>query len=61
MDGIRHQKSIEKVPKDATSSLQPLDADIIRVFKLKYCKLLSIYVISRLENNKRVSVIINGI
>lgn len=65
-----HQESIEKnlsniklvfFPKNTTSRLQPLDAGIIRVLKLKYRKLLIRYVISRVDDNKRASDIINEI
>ena len=56
-----HQESNEKnlsniklvfLSKNITSRLQPLDAGIIRAFKLKYRKLLIRYVISRLDDNK---------
>ena len=49
------------LPKNTTSRLQPLDAGIIRSFKLKYGKLLIRYVISRVDNNKQASNIINEI
>ena len=62
-----HQESIENnllniklvfLPKNTTSMLQPLDAGIIRTFKLKYCKLLIRYVIARVNDNERASDII---
>ena len=65
-----HQESIENnlsniklvfLPKNMMSRLQPLDAGIIRAFKLKYRKLLIRYVISRVDDNKRASDIINEI
>ena len=65
-----HQESNEKnlsniklvfLPKNITSRLQPLDAGIIRAFKLKSCKMLIRYVISRGDDNKRASKIINKI
>ena len=65
-----HQESTEKnlsniksvfLPKNTTSRLQFLDAGIIRAFKLKYRKLLIRYVISKVDDNKRVSDIINEI
>ena len=55
-----HQESIEKnlsniklvfFPKNTTSRLPPLDAGIIRAFKLKYRKLLNRYIISRVDDN----------
>ena len=69
-NGTSHRESIEKnlsniklvfLPKNTTSRLQPLDAGIIRAFKLKYRKLLIRYVISRVDDNKRASDIINEI
>ena len=65
-----HRESIEKnfsniklvfLPKNTTSRLQPLDAGIIRAFKLKYRKFLIRYVILRVDDNKRTSDIINEI
>ena len=43
------------------SRLQPLDAGTMRAFKLKYHKLLIRYVISRVDDNKRASDVINEI
>ena len=65
-----HQESNEKnlsniklvfLSKNITSRLQPLDAGIIRAFKLKSCRMLIRYVISRGDDNKRASKIINKI
>ena len=67
---LKRLESVEKnfsniklmfLPKNTTSRLQPLGAVIIRVFKLKYRKLLIRYVISRVDGNKRASDIINEI
>ena len=69
-NATRHQKTIEKnlssiklvfLPKNTTSRLQPLDDGIIRAFKLKYRKLLSRSVLSRVDGNKRACDIINEI
>ena len=65
-----HQESIQKsltniklvfLPKNTTSRLQPLDAGIIRAFKLKYRKLLIKYVISRVDENMRAPDIIKTV
>ena len=65
-----HQESIQKtltniklafLPKNTTSRLQPLDAGIIRAFKLKYRKLLINYVISRVDENMRAPDIIKAV
>ena len=46
------------LPKNTTSRLQPLDAGIIRNFKQKYRKLLLRYVVSRINEGKTASQII---
>ena len=65
-----HQESIQKsltniklvfLPKNTTPRLQPLDAGIIRAFKLKYRKLLIKYVISRVDENMRGPDIIKAV
>ena len=65
-----HQESIQKsltnmklvfLPKNTKSRLQPLDAGVIRVFKLKYCQLLIKYVISRVDENMRALDIIKAV
>ena len=49
------------LPKNTKSRLQPLDARIIRAFKLKYRKLLIRYIISNVDDDKLTSDIINEI
>ena len=49
------------LPENTTSRLQSLDVGIIRAFKLKYRKLRIRYVISRVDDDKRASDIINEI
>lgn len=65
-----YQESIQKILtnirlvfllKNAKSRLQPLNAGRIRVFKLKYCKLLIKYVTSRVDENKRAPDIIKAV
>ena len=65
-----HQESIQKrltniklvfLPKNTTSRLQPLDAGIIRAFKLKYRKLLIKYVILRVDENMRAPDVIKAV
>ena len=65
-----HQEWIQKsltnfklvfLPKNTTSRLQPLNAGIIRAFKLKYRKLLIKYVISRVDENMRAPDIIKAV
>ena len=47
--------------KNITSQLQPCDAGIIRNLKAKYRKQLLKYVISRTDNGKKASKIIQGV
>ena len=49
------------LPKNTTSRLQPLDAGIIRNFKHKYRKLLVRCVVSRIDEGKTASQIIEGV
>ena len=49
------------LPKNATSRLQPLDAGIIRNFKLKYCKKLLNFVILRINDNGKAADIIQEV
>ena len=69
-NGTSHEASAEKnlsniksvfLPENTRSRLQPLDAGIIRALKLKYPNLLIRCVISRVDDNKRVSDIVNEI
>ena len=46
------------LPKNTTSRLQPLDAGIIRNFKVKYRKSLVKYVLSRINDNASAAVIV---
>ena len=56
-------KSIKLVllHKNTTSRLQPLDAGIIRDFKHKYRKLLVRYVVSRIDEGKTASQIVEEV
>ena len=47
--------------KNTTSRLQPLDAGIIRNFKVKYRKRLLKFVISRFDDNRKASDIIQEV
>ena len=49
------------LPKCTTSRLQPLDAGIIRAFKCKYRKKLLKYVVSRIDEGKNASEIIQDV
>ena len=49
------------LPKNTTSRLQPLDAGIIRNFKVKYRKLLLKFVISRVNDKKTASEIVKEV
>ena len=49
------------LPKNMTSRLQPLDAGIIRNFKCKYRKLLVRYIVSRIDEGKTASQIIEEV
>ena len=44
-----------------TCSIQPLDAGIIRNFKVKYRKLLVKYVLSRINNNASAAEIVQDV
>ena len=47
--------------KNATSRLKPLDAGIIRNFKLKYRKLFLRFVVSRVNDSQTASQIIEEV
>ena len=49
------------LPKNTASRLQPLDAGIIRNFKLKYCKKLLKVIISRINDNVKATEIIQEV
>ena len=49
------------LPKNTTSSLQPLDVGIIRNFKVKYQNKLLKFVISRIDNNVKATDIIQEV
>ena len=49
------------LPKNITSQLEPCDAGIIRNFKVKYCKHLLKDVISRIDDGKKTSEIIQSV
>ena len=49
------------LPKCATSQLQPLDAGIIRALKCKYRKRLLKYMVSRIDEDKNDSQIIEDV
>ena len=49
------------LPKNTTSKLQPLDAGIIRNFKVKYLKSLVKYVLSRINDNASAAEIVQHV
>ena len=49
------------LPKNTTSRLQPLDAGIIRNFKVKYRKSLVKYVLSRINDNASAAEIVQDV
>ena len=49
------------LPKNTTSRLQPLDAGIIRKFKLKHRKLLLRFVVSRVNDSQTTSQVIEEV
>ena len=49
------------LPKNTTSQLQPCDASIIRNFKVKYRRQLLKHVISRIDDGKKASEIIQRV
>ena len=49
------------LPKNTTSRLQPLDAGIIRNFKVKYRKSLVEYVLSRINDNASAAEIVQDV
>ena len=49
------------LPKNTTSRLQPLDAGIIRNFKVKYRKSLVKYVLSRINGNASAAEIVQDV
>ena len=49
------------LPKNTTSRLQPLDAGIIRKFKLKHRKLLFRFVVSRVNDSQTASQVIEEV
>ena len=57
---LKHIK-LEFLPKNTTSRLQPCDAGIIRNFKVKYRKQILKHVISRIDDGKKASEIIQGV
>ena len=61
MEGKFSHIKIIFLPKNTTSRLQPLDAGIIRNFKVKYRKSLVKYVLSRINDNVSASDIIKDV
>ena len=63
-EGLSDRFSNVKVvflPKNTTSKLQPLDAGIIKNFKVKYQKKLWKFVISRIDSNMKITDIIQEV
>ncbi|XP_057308163.1 tigger transposable element-derived protein 6-like [Hydractinia symbiolongicarpus] len=61
MIGQFSQIKIIFLPKNTTSRLQPLDAGIIKNFKVKYRKRLVKYVLARIQENKSATEIIKSV
>ena len=61
MIGKFSQIKIVFLPKNTTSRLQPLDAGIIRNFKVKYRKRLVKYVLSRIREDTSATQIVKGV
>ena len=57
MDDKFSNIKIVLLPKNTTSRLQPLDASIIRNFKVKYRKSLVKYVLSRINDNASAEIV----
>ena len=55
------QTKLVFLPKYTKLRLQPLNAEIIRAFKCKYRKLLVKYIVSRVDEGKRASDIIQDV
>ena len=61
MVGQFSQIKILFLPKNITSRLQPLDADIIQNFKVKYRKRLVTYVLARIKEDASATQIVKGV
>ena len=61
MIGQFSQIKIIFLPKNTISRLQPLDADIIQNFKVKYRKRLVKYVLARIQKDASATQIVKGI
>ena len=61
MIGKFSQIKIVFLPKNTTSRLQPLDAGIIRNFKVKYRKRLVKYELSRIREDTSATQIVKGV
>ena len=61
MDDKFSNIKIVLLPKNTTSRLHPLDAGIIRNFKVKYGKSLVKYVLSRINDNVSLAEIVQDV
>ena len=61
LEGKFSNIKIKFLPKNTTSRLQPLDAGIIRNFKVKYRKSLVKYVLSRISDGSSAVEIANSV
>ena len=61
MIGQFSQIKIIFLPKNTTSRLQPLDADIIQNFKVEYQKRLVKYVLARIQEDASATQIVKGV